>query len=90
MPKFLGSEVRRRGKVDDFRSGVTEGAKGFAYGFVDGFAGLVTEPVRGAKNYVSSAGPVIADKQGPIGAIGGTITGSESTPKAMHMRKADN
>lgn len=53
VPGYFGSDVRRRGKVDNLRSGVKEGAKGFAYGLADGLTGLVTEPVKGAKEGVS-------------------------------------
>ena len=56
MPGYFGSEVRRRGKVDSRRSGVKEGAKGFAYGLADGLSGLVMEPVKGAKEGVSVIG----------------------------------
>lgn len=56
MPGYFGSEVRRRGKVDSLRSGVKEGAKGFAYGLADGLSGLVMEPVKGAKEGVSVIG----------------------------------
>lgn len=50
MPGLMGAQMRRRGKVDSFSSGVEEGAKGMAYGLYDGITGLVTEPLRGAKS----------------------------------------
>lgn len=53
VPGYFGSEVRHRGKVDNLRSGVKEGAKGFAYGLADGLSGLVTEPYKGAREGVS-------------------------------------
>nr|XP_019043873.1 hypothetical protein I302_07144 [Kwoniella bestiolae CBS 10118]OCF22803.1 hypothetical protein I302_07144 [Kwoniella bestiolae CBS 10118] len=60
IPQMIGSErVRERGKVDDFESGVREGAKGVFYGYWDGITGLVREPVEGAK------------KEGFVGAIKG-------------------
>jgi hypothetical protein len=52
MPKFWGSTVRHReptGALDGF----AEGAKSFAYGFGDGFGGLVYKPVLGGKKDVS-------------------------------------
>ncbi|KAG8896572.1 hypothetical protein FRB99_008829 [Tulasnella sp. 403] len=49
MPKLYGSDVREVGPVRDFRSGLREGGKGFAYGIYDGITGLVTEPIRGAR-----------------------------------------
>ncbi|WRT69975.1 uncharacterized protein IL334_006966 [Kwoniella shivajii] len=59
IPRMIGSESREVGKVDDFQSGVTEGAKGVFYGYWDGITGLVKEPVEGAK------------KEGFVGAIKG-------------------
>ncbi|KAF9464545.1 glycosyltransferase family 1 protein [Collybia nuda] len=59
-PKLYGSEVRKPGKVTDFKSGVKEAGKGLFYGYYDGITGLVREPVEGAK------------KEGFIGAIKGS------------------
>ncbi|OCF77518.1 hypothetical protein I204_01506 [Kwoniella mangroviensis CBS 8886] len=60
IPRMIGSEqVRERGKIHDFESGVKEGAKGVFYGYWDGITGLVREPVEGAK------------KEGFVGAIKG-------------------
>ncbi|KAG8889576.1 hypothetical protein FRB99_003972, partial [Tulasnella sp. 403] len=60
MPKLYGSEVREVGPVRDFRSGLREGGKGFAFGIYDGITGLVTEPMKGAK------------EEGFVGAIKGS------------------
>ncbi|CAE6514541.1 unnamed protein product [Rhizoctonia solani] len=49
VPRIYGSEVRERGPVNDFSSGITEGAKGLFHGYKDGITGLVTEPLAGAK-----------------------------------------
>ncbi|KAK8853459.1 hypothetical protein IAR55_004166 [Kwoniella newhampshirensis] len=59
IPRLIGSSTRARPEVDDFESGVREGAKGVFYGYWDGITGLVTEPVEGAK------------KEGFLGAIKG-------------------
>jgi hypothetical protein len=53
VPRMLGSAVRERGKVDSFTSGMAEGGKGLGFGLWDGVAGLVTEPIHGAKQEVS-------------------------------------
>lgn len=53
VPRMLGSAVRERGKVDSFTSGMAEGGKGLGFGLWDGIAGLVTEPIHGAKQEVS-------------------------------------
>ncbi|WVQ83693.1 hypothetical protein IAT38_005837 [Cryptococcus sp. DSM 104549] len=59
IPRLIGSTTRQRGDVDDFGSGVKEGARGVFFGYWDGITGLVTEPVEGAK------------KEGFLGAIKG-------------------
>ena len=56
IPTKLGSEVRPRGQVDDFGSGVIEGGKGLFWGWWDGITGLATEPVAGGKKEVSREG----------------------------------
>ncbi|TFK31981.1 glycosyltransferase family 1 protein [Crucibulum laeve] len=60
LPTIYGSEVRKPGKVTDFKSGLTEGGKSLFYGYYDGITGLVREPVAGAK------------KEGFMGAIKGS------------------
>ncbi|EIW85621.1 glycosyltransferase family 1 protein [Coniophora puteana RWD-64-598 SS2] len=59
-PKLYGSDVRKKGDVSDFSSGLKEAGKGFFYGYYDGITGLVREPVQGAK------------KEGFLGAIKGS------------------
>ncbi|KAG9011899.1 hypothetical protein FRB94_007335, partial [Tulasnella sp. JGI-2019a] len=49
VPKLYGSDVRPRGKVTDLKSGAVEGAKQFYYGMWDGLSGIVTKPMKGAK-----------------------------------------
>lgn len=51
---MMGSTVRERGPIDDFKSGVVEGGKGLMYGWWDGITGLVTEPIEGGKKEVRS------------------------------------
>ncbi|KAG8976659.1 hypothetical protein FRB90_009096 [Tulasnella sp. 427] len=48
-PTIYGSNVRKVGKINDWRSGITEGGKGLFYGYYDAITGLVTEPVRGGR-----------------------------------------
>lgn len=48
-PKLYGDEVRSTERITDFSSGVRAAAKGFAHGFGDGIAGLVTQPMEGAR-----------------------------------------
>ena len=59
LPAMMGSQVRERGHVEDFGTGVTEGGKGLFYGWWDGITGLVTEPIAGGK------------KEGALGVIKG-------------------
>ncbi|ESZ90226.1 glycosyltransferase family 1 protein [Sclerotinia borealis F-4128] len=48
IPGMYGDRPRDYGHVHDWKSGGIVGAKSFGYGFVDGFAGLFTHPVKGA------------------------------------------
>lgn len=48
-PKLYGDEVRSTERITDFSSGLRAAAKGFAYGFGDGISGLVTQPLKGAR-----------------------------------------
>jgi hypothetical protein len=48
----MGSEIRARGEVNDFGSGVREAGKGLWWGWWDGITGLVTEPIAGGKKEV--------------------------------------
>ncbi|KAF9026710.1 glycosyltransferase family 1 protein [Hymenopellis radicata] len=48
-PSLYGSEVRKSKKITGTTSGFKEGGKAFYYGLYDGITGLVTEPLRGAK-----------------------------------------
>ncbi|KAG9019159.1 hypothetical protein FRB90_005732 [Tulasnella sp. 427] len=63
VPAMYGSNVRRVGKINNWKSGFKEGGKSFWYGWFDGIAGLVTEPIRGHQ------------KEGIVGAIKGTGRG---------------
>lgn len=73
IPRLLGSDVRERGKVDDFSSGIKEAGKGLFYGYADGIAGLVTEPIEGGKKEVGGAvqGMIQTELQGFMGVLKG-------------------
>ena len=45
----MGSPMRDRAEINNFRTGMVEGIKGLSYGIWDGVTGLVTEPIEGAK-----------------------------------------
>ena len=80
LPAMMGSQVRERGRVDDFGSGVTEAGKGLFYGWWDGITGLVTEPIAGGK------------KEGALGVIKGMGRSCEfkilSRPRPTMQRTA--
>ncbi|KAF8913387.1 hypothetical protein CPB85DRAFT_1561165 [Mucidula mucida] len=59
-PSLYGSEVRKAKKITGTSSGFKEGGKAFCYGIYDGITGLVTEPLRGAK------------EEGAVGALKGS------------------
>ena len=49
-PKLYGDDtVRKADQVTDFRSGVKAATKEFGFGMYDGITGLVTQPMRGAR-----------------------------------------
>lgn len=49
-PKMYGDQtVRKQEKVTGFQSGMKAAGKGFGLGMYDGIAGLVTQPIEGAK-----------------------------------------
>lgn len=52
LPKFWGSEIRMR-KPEGVLDGFIEGGKGLAYGFGDGYGGLIYKPYFGARDGVS-------------------------------------
>jgi sterol 3beta-glucosyltransferase len=48
----MGSQIRERGEVKNFQTGVAEAGKGLWWGWWDGITGLVTEPIAGGKKEV--------------------------------------
>jgi hypothetical protein len=73
IPKLLGSNVREKGEVNDFSSGIREAGKGLFYGYWDGITGLATEPWHGAQKEVSqlSRREYDTDTQGAMGFLKG-------------------
>ncbi|CEL05889.1 hypothetical protein ASPCAL07001 [Aspergillus calidoustus] len=49
VPKLYGEETKTYAPVTDWKSGFVVGGKSFGQGMVDGFTGLITHPVKGAK-----------------------------------------
>ncbi|KAJ1310549.1 hypothetical protein OPQ81_007279 [Rhizoctonia solani] len=88
VPRMYGSEVRERGPVSNFTSGITEGAKGLFNGYKDGITGLVTEPLAGARKegfigFIKGSGrSYINATMKPAAGISGWSEG------AGHMRQA--
>ncbi|WVQ94954.1 hypothetical protein IAU59_002044 [Kwoniella sp. CBS 9459] len=56
---MIGSEVREKGKVTNFGTGLKEGGKGLFWGIWDAVTGLVSEPVAGGM------------REGPVGVLKG-------------------
>lgn len=48
-PKLYGDEVRPTQRVTGFQSGLKAAGKGLSLGLYDGISGLVTQPIKGAK-----------------------------------------
>lgn len=78
LPRLYNDDtVRPVEKVTDLSSGIVIAGKELGYGFFDGIAGLVTQPVRGA------------EKDGPAGfvkGIGKGIGGVIAKPAAGRCR----
>ncbi|KIO22728.1 glycosyltransferase family 1 protein [Tulasnella calospora MUT 4182] len=64
VPTMYGTNIRKVGRIHDWKTGFVEGGKSFFYGWYDGITGLVTEPIRGH------------GEEGVIGALKGTGRGS--------------
>ncbi|KAG8957044.1 hypothetical protein FRC00_004551 [Tulasnella sp. 408] len=67
VPTMYGTNIRRVGKIHDWKSGFMEGGKSFLYGWYDGITGLVTEPIKGH------------EQEGMLGALKGTGRGIINT-----------
>lgn len=48
-PKLYGDDVRPTQKITGFGSGLKAAGKGLSLGLYDGISGLVTQPIKGAK-----------------------------------------
>jgi hypothetical protein len=84
LPKSYGSTVRRTGEITGWKSGLRAAGKGLFFGVQDGLTGLVTEPMRGAAEEVSSTSSFDFDpctdssfqnSQGSLGALKGVGRG---------------
>lgn len=64
VPKLYGEQPKEYGTVKDWKFGAVFGGKNFIDGMSDGFTGLFTEPVKGAK------------AQGVVGAAKGFMKGT--------------
>lgn len=67
IPGMIGSDIRAKGKVTDWKSGFREGTYGLGYGLWDGITGLITEPIAAVKH------------EGPKGLVTGLGRSGEST-----------
>lgn len=78
-PRLYGGEVYDLGTVRDWKTGGIVAGKNFAHGIVEGFGGIVTTPVKGAK------------KEGAIGAAKGVGRGlldmGTKATSGMYMSK---
>ncbi|GKZ46011.1 hypothetical protein AbraIFM66951_008895 [Aspergillus brasiliensis] len=64
VPRLYGDEPKQYGSVRDWKSGATMGGKNFVDGMTDGFKGLFTEPIKGAR------------EEGALGAVKGFAKGT--------------
>lgn len=77
VPGLIGSDTRGKGKITGWKSGFKEGGIGLGYGLWDGIAGIVTEPIVGAK------------QNGATGAMVGFGKGCESCLISLRAPLAD-
>jgi hypothetical protein len=64
VPRLYGEEPKDYGGVQDWKSGAIVGGRNFVDGMTDGFTGLFTQPVNGAK------------EEGALGAVKGFAKGT--------------
>ncbi|KAI2881618.1 CAZyme family GT1 [Aspergillus niger] len=64
VPRLYGEEPKQYGTVRDWKSGATMGGKNFVDGMTDGFKGLFTQPIKGAR------------EEGALGAVKGFAKGT--------------
>jgi hypothetical protein len=64
VPKLYGEETKTYAPVTDWKSGLVVGGKSFGQGMVDGFTGLISHPVKGAK------------EEGALGVVKGLAKGT--------------
>ena len=76
IPRLLGSDVRKKGEVNDLSSGIQEAGKGLFYGWWDGITGLATEPWQGAQKEVRQMHQTVNDTD--IIGCGRILEGSRS------------
>ncbi|PYI23104.1 sterol glucosyltransferase [Aspergillus violaceofuscus CBS 115571] len=64
VPRLYGEEPKNYGTVKDWKSGAVMGGRNFVDGMADGFTGLFTQPIKGAK------------EEGVLGAMKGFAKGT--------------
>lgn len=64
VPRLYGEQPKDYGAVQDWKSGATVGGKNFVDGMLEGFSGLVTEPIKGGK------------EEGALGVVKGLAKGT--------------
>ncbi|PYH83635.1 sterol glucosyltransferase [Aspergillus uvarum CBS 121591] len=64
VPRLYGEEPKNYGTVKDWKSGAVMGGRNFVDGMADGFTGIFTQPIKGAK------------EEGVLGAMKGFVKGT--------------
>lgn len=64
VPRLYGEKPKEYGTIQDWKSGAIFGGKNFVDGMTDGFTGIFTQPVQGAK------------EEGALGAVKGLAKGT--------------
>ncbi|KAL2842748.1 hypothetical protein BJY01DRAFT_264410 [Aspergillus pseudoustus] len=82
VPRFYGEETKTYAPVTDWKSGLIVGCTQFGQGVVDGVTGLVTHPIKGAKEE-GALGVVKGLAKGTVGVgveVGGAALGFVAYP----------
>lgn len=79
VPRLYGEEPKDYGKIEGWKSGAIFGGRNFVDGMADGFTGIFTEPVKGAKEG-GALGAAKGLMKGTIG-LATKVPSGERTPR---------
>ena len=87
VPRLYGEKPKDYGSVQDWKSGAIVGGKNFVDGMTDGFTGLYTQPVNGAKEE-GALGAVKGFAKGTIG-LAAKVPSGKQLSQSMKLDRAN-